>query len=246
MRAGRRVLVVAGLVVVAAVATAVAVGATWGSAIEVPGTATLNVKGAEVSSVSCAKAGFCTAGGEYVEASGGPLRHRRRAGVRGGREERGLGNRDQGAGPGGPQHGRRCPAVPDLVPESRYVCCGRLLPHRRWVRRRSRVPAEREERRLGEGDEGAGRSGLQRRLQRCKRGLVRQGRLLHGRRRLRRLAWVLPRVRRDRDERGLAQGVQLPQEHGGGLDLLLDRGGFCTIGGSYDGGRKCPCQAVRS
>ena len=72
MRAGRRVLVVAGLVVVAAVATAVAVGATWGSAIEVPGTATLNVKGAEVSSVSCAKAGFCAAGGEYVEGSGGP------------------------------------------------------------------------------------------------------------------------------------------------------------------------------
>jgi len=53
--------------------TAAAFAATtgWGTAIEVPGTADLNVNGAQVSSVSCAKPGFCAAVGEYVEASGG-------------------------------------------------------------------------------------------------------------------------------------------------------------------------------
>ena len=40
------------------------VNGTWGTAIEVPGTAALNTGGrAEVSSVSCASAGNCTAGG---------------------------------------------------------------------------------------------------------------------------------------------------------------------------------------
>ena len=43
----------------------------WGKAIEVPGTATLNVAGlAQVKSVSCAGAGNCTAGGSYTNASG--------------------------------------------------------------------------------------------------------------------------------------------------------------------------------
>ena len=40
----------------------------WGTAIEVPGTATLNtLKSAQVSSVSCNKTGACTAGGYYTE-----------------------------------------------------------------------------------------------------------------------------------------------------------------------------------
>jgi hypothetical protein len=44
---------------------------TWGSAIEVPGTATLNTGGtAEVNSVSCASAGNCSAGGSYTDGSG--------------------------------------------------------------------------------------------------------------------------------------------------------------------------------
>jgi hypothetical protein len=44
---------------------------TWGKAIEVPGTATLNAGGnADVNSVSCASAGNCVAGGYYTDGSG--------------------------------------------------------------------------------------------------------------------------------------------------------------------------------
>ena len=48
------------------------VGGTWHKAIEVPGTAALN-RGAqaEISSVSCASAGNCSAGGSYADGSGG-------------------------------------------------------------------------------------------------------------------------------------------------------------------------------
>jgi hypothetical protein len=46
-------------------------GGTWGNAIEVPGTAALNTGGsAGVTSVSCASAGNCSAGGSYATASG--------------------------------------------------------------------------------------------------------------------------------------------------------------------------------
>jgi hypothetical protein len=44
---------------------------SWGTAIEVPGTATLNAGGtAEVNSVSCASTGNCAAGGIYIDGSG--------------------------------------------------------------------------------------------------------------------------------------------------------------------------------
>ena len=44
---------------------------TWGTAIEVPGTAALNQGGdAEIDSVSCASAGNCSAGGNYADSSG--------------------------------------------------------------------------------------------------------------------------------------------------------------------------------
>jgi hypothetical protein len=44
---------------------------TWGSAVEVPGTAALNVGGtATVNSVSCTSPGNCAAGGGYTDASG--------------------------------------------------------------------------------------------------------------------------------------------------------------------------------
>jgi hypothetical protein len=44
---------------------------TWGTAIEVPGTAALNQGGnAEIASVSCASAGNCSAGGNYTDSSG--------------------------------------------------------------------------------------------------------------------------------------------------------------------------------
>jgi hypothetical protein len=43
---------------------------TWHSAVEVPGTAALNKKGfAGVSSVSCASAGNCSAGGLYTDSA---------------------------------------------------------------------------------------------------------------------------------------------------------------------------------
>ena len=46
-------------------------GASWGTAQEVPGSAALNTDGyAEVSSVSCASAGNCAAGGIYMDSSG--------------------------------------------------------------------------------------------------------------------------------------------------------------------------------
>ncbi len=48
----------------------VALAGTWGTAQEVPGTATLNAGGsAQVNSVSCASAGNCTAGGFYKNSS---------------------------------------------------------------------------------------------------------------------------------------------------------------------------------
>jgi hypothetical protein len=51
------------------------VNGTWHTAIEVPGTATLNKgdnkgDGAAVSSISCASAGNCSAGGAYLDSSG--------------------------------------------------------------------------------------------------------------------------------------------------------------------------------
>ena len=46
------------------------VNGTWGSAVEVPGTATLNAGGyAQVTSVSCASAGNCSAAGNYTDTS---------------------------------------------------------------------------------------------------------------------------------------------------------------------------------
>jgi hypothetical protein len=47
------------------------VNGTWGTAKEVPGTATLNAGGnANITSVSCASAGNCSAGGWYTQSSG--------------------------------------------------------------------------------------------------------------------------------------------------------------------------------
>src|SRR6516225_8846990 len=47
------------------------VSGTWGTAQEVPGTASLNVGGfAAVTSVSCATAGNCSAAGYYVDGAG--------------------------------------------------------------------------------------------------------------------------------------------------------------------------------
>jgi hypothetical protein len=47
------------------------VNGAWGTAIEVPGTAALNTGGtADISSVSCASAGNCAAGGDYMDSLG--------------------------------------------------------------------------------------------------------------------------------------------------------------------------------
>jgi hypothetical protein len=44
---------------------------TWGTAIEVPGSETLNAGGiASAGKVSCATAGNCAAGGTYTDGSG--------------------------------------------------------------------------------------------------------------------------------------------------------------------------------
>jgi len=43
---------------------------TWGNAIQVPGSGTLNAGDAKVTSVSCRPAGRCAAGGTYTDASG--------------------------------------------------------------------------------------------------------------------------------------------------------------------------------
>jgi hypothetical protein len=49
-------------------------GAAWGTAIEVPGSATLNTKGeAYISSLSCATTGNCSAGGFYIGSASGQL-----------------------------------------------------------------------------------------------------------------------------------------------------------------------------
>jgi hypothetical protein len=46
-------------------------GGTWGTAMEVPGTAALNQGGAaNIESMSCARAGYCSAGGFYTDSSG--------------------------------------------------------------------------------------------------------------------------------------------------------------------------------
>ena len=47
------------------------VNGSWGTAKEVPGTATLNTGGnAAVQSLSCASAGNCSAGGYYTDSTG--------------------------------------------------------------------------------------------------------------------------------------------------------------------------------
>jgi hypothetical protein len=52
-------------------ATGALTGGTWGKAMEVPGTAALNQgEVANIESVSCARAGYCSAGGYYTDSSG--------------------------------------------------------------------------------------------------------------------------------------------------------------------------------
>jgi hypothetical protein len=74
MRSGRRLLSLVALLGVLAATTAVAIaaaGVSWGSAIEVPGTAALNVGGdAQVTSISCGGAVNCAAGGYVKDGSG--------------------------------------------------------------------------------------------------------------------------------------------------------------------------------
>ena len=70
MNAGRRLLRLIGLVgVLGLVTAALAVaGVSWGSAIEVPGIASLGVD-STVSALSCASPGNCAADGFYADAS---------------------------------------------------------------------------------------------------------------------------------------------------------------------------------
>jgi hypothetical protein len=59
----------AGVVRLASVGSVRSAGGNWGTALEVPGTARLNTAGAaRITSVSCAAAGNCSAGGFYSTA----------------------------------------------------------------------------------------------------------------------------------------------------------------------------------
>jgi hypothetical protein len=59
-----------GVLAVSGGSAATQVAVSWGTAIEVPGTAALNTGGnAQTYSVSCATAGNCTAGGQYLDGS---------------------------------------------------------------------------------------------------------------------------------------------------------------------------------
>ena len=60
---------VCAIVVTGTGVAAAAPGGTWGTAREVPGTATLNHVYAQVNSLSCASAGNCSAGGSYIDSS---------------------------------------------------------------------------------------------------------------------------------------------------------------------------------
>jgi hypothetical protein len=78
MNARRRLILLVGLTGVVSVTAAAALASTvsWGSAIEVPGTAALNVGGnAGVAAISCPGAGTCTAGGYYEDNQGGSGLH---------------------------------------------------------------------------------------------------------------------------------------------------------------------------
>ncbi|HET7018243.1 MAG TPA: hypothetical protein VFI65_30275 [Streptosporangiaceae bacterium] len=70
---GRAAVVLAAFAATAAAQAALAAtpAGTWGKAIEVPGTAALNVGDlASVTSISCASAGNCSAGGYYTDHAG--------------------------------------------------------------------------------------------------------------------------------------------------------------------------------
>ena len=75
----------------------------WRTALEVPGTAVLNTAGiASVSSVSCASAGNCSAGGSYGSHVRGDLRLPR---LRRQRDRGRLAHRHRGSGHSSAQHG---------------------------------------------------------------------------------------------------------------------------------------------
>lgn len=78
MSARRRILLLVGVIGVLGVTAAAALAATvsWGTAIEVPGSQSLNVgNSAGVTAISCPAAGSCTAGGFYNDGQGGSGLH---------------------------------------------------------------------------------------------------------------------------------------------------------------------------
>ena len=102
---------------------------SWGNAVEVPGTATLNSGGnALVNSVSCARPGACAAGGYYTDGSG----HVQAFVVE--RDKRQLGRRGRSAGHSDPQQRRQRRG------ELGLVCRGGRLPAGGHVHGRLRRP----------------------------------------------------------------------------------------------------------
>ena len=125
-------------------------------------------------------------------------------GVRGQRDER------QSGVPRSRCRARRPSTAAATPGELGLVCRGRQLRGRRLLHRRLRPPpgvrGQRDERRLGHRDRGAGHGGPQQRRQRRRElGLVRRGGRLRGRRRLQGRLRPRPGVRGQRDERRLGQ-----------------------------------------
>ena len=118
-----------------------------GPAIEVPGLGALNKGGdAWSSSVSCASAGSCAAGGDYSDA-GSPQ------GFVASRAARRLGPGDRGARPGGAEQGRGRRGLLGVVRLGGQLRGRRGLPGP--PRQRAGVRGRRAERRLGHSDRGA-------------------------------------------------------------------------------------------
>ncbi len=99
---------------------------TWNVAIELPGSAALNVGGnAGVLSISCASSGNCSAGGNYIDGSS----HLQAfvADESGGT----WGGADRGAGDGGTEHGWKRGGQLGVVHVGRQLCRRRRLHRRR-------------------------------------------------------------------------------------------------------------------
>jgi hypothetical protein len=144
---------------------------TWGKAIPVPGLAALNNGGGSyATSVSCASAGNCAAGGWYKYGARSGHWQAFVVGLVNGRWAKGQ----AGAGFGHPEHRRAGPARLGVVLLGRQLRRGRVLHH--WLRSPPGVRRQRAQRGVGQGHPGAGPGDPERgRVRRPHLGVVRTG-----------------------------------------------------------------------